>query len=539
MCSQPVDNSAIDRDGLLFAAEEEVPARGASLPPWKILVVDDDEGVHTVTRMVLRDLSFENRPVARLEAYSGEEALTLLAANPDTAIVLLDVVMETEHSGLDVVRHIRNTLGNRLVRIILRTGQPGHAPERSVIIDYDINDYKEKTELTAQKLMTAVIAALRSHRDLLTIERSRRGLEKIIEASRKLFEPQSLIHFSSGVLEQLTAFLHLTENGMLIRDSGLAAKRDLDDRSSELHVLAGTGRFADMAGLPLDQVLSATAIARLKDSRPYLSSFEEGTFIGHFLTCCGAENFVYVETEGGGAAVDADLLNVFSTNIGMAFDNVSLQEELAATQTEVVDTLSELVETRSNETGRHVVRVGELSGLLAQLAGLDQDECQLLRLTSPMHDLGKIGIADAVLNKPGPLSAEEWAILREHTRIGHRILADSRRPALRTAALIALQHHERWDGTGYPAGLAGEGIHLFGRIVGLIDVFDALSHTRCYKEAWEMSRILDYIRDERGKHFDPDLLDLFLEHREPILALWERYRDLPQAVLPDPGKQTV
>lgn len=529
MCSQPADMSEMDQDELLFKAEEDLPARGNSLPPWKILVVDDDEGVHAITRLVLGDLCFENRPIARLEAYSGAEALRLLAAHPDTAVVLLDVVMETEHSGLDVVRHIRDTLGNSMVRIILRTGQPGQAPEHSVIVDYDINDYKEKTELTAQKLMTAVIAALRSYRDLLTIERGRRGLETIIDASRTLFEPQSLGHFSSGVLEQLTAFLHLSENGLLIRDSGLAAKCDLDDRSGRLHVLAGTGRFAGMAGLPLDQVLSAAKIARLDNTRPRRSVFEDGTFVGHFPTSCGVENFLYLETADGGGSVDARLLNVFSTNIGIAFDNVSLHEELTATQAELVYTLSELVEARSSETGRHVMRVGELSGLMAQFAGLDESDCQLLRLTAPMHDLGKIGIADAVLNKPGPLSAEEWAIMREHTRIGHRILADSRRPALRTAALIALQHHERWDGGGYPATLAGKNIHIFGRIVGLIDVFDALSHPRCYKSAWEMSQIFDYIRDERGKHFDPDLVDLFLDHREAILALWQRYRDPPQS----------
>ena len=178
---------------------------------WKILIVDDEEEVHSVTRMVLEDFSFAGMGVRFLSAYSSAEAVELLKQHDNIALVFLDVVMEAEDAGLRLVKYIRNDLKNHLLRIILRTGQPGKAPESKVIVEYDINDYKEKTELTAQKLQTTVVAALRSYRDLLTIEMNKNSLEKIIQASPEIFRLQSLQNFASSVLTQLVAMLYLNE----------------------------------------------------------------------------------------------------------------------------------------------------------------------------------------------------------------------------------------------------------------------------------------------------------------------------------------
>ncbi len=176
-------------DDLLFAEETAAsPTHQHQRESWKLMIVDDEEEIHRVTRLALNDFSFEDRGLSFISAFSGEEAKALLQEHPDTAVVLLDVVMESEHAGLDVARYIRETLNNKLVRIILRTGRPGQAPEKRVIMDYDINDYKEKSELTVQKLTTSVITALRSHRDLHIIDRNRRGLLQIINASAQLFE---------------------------------------------------------------------------------------------------------------------------------------------------------------------------------------------------------------------------------------------------------------------------------------------------------------------------------------------------------------
>jgi CheY-like chemotaxis protein len=178
----------LEREDWLIADDgADAPPRQARAP-WKVLIVDDEDEVHQVTRLVLQRFEFEGRSLQLMHARSGAEACTAVATHPDTALVLLDVVMEDDHAGLAVVRHIRETLGNRLVRIVLRTGQPGQAPEHEVISTYDINDYKEKTELTAQKLKTLVFATLRSYRDLLIIDANRHGLERVIQASTRIFE---------------------------------------------------------------------------------------------------------------------------------------------------------------------------------------------------------------------------------------------------------------------------------------------------------------------------------------------------------------
>lgn len=189
-----------------------------------------------------------------------------------------------------------------------------------------------------------------------------------------------------------------------------------------------------------------------------------------------------------------------------------LSEEILTTQHEILGLLGEIGETRSNETGHHVRRVAKYSRLLAELYGLDPKESDLLYRASPMHDIGKIGIPDSILLKPGKLDHEEFDIMKAHSTIGYQIFQSSERPLMQAAAIIAHEHHEKWDGTGYPRGLSGESIHIYGRITALVDVFDALSCARIYKIAWPLEQIIDLIHEERGKHFDPTLVDLFIKH---------------------------
>lgn len=173
-------------------------------PCWCVLLVDDDAEIHGITRLALRGFEFQSRPLELLSAHSAAEAREIFARRHDIALALVDVVMETEHAGLDLVRYLREDCNNRLTRLVLRTGQAGQAPEDRVIREYDIDDYKEKTELTAQKLRTLLYSMLRSYRDLCVIEEQRRGLSKVMEASAKVQNAATLKLFSSTVLEQLT-----------------------------------------------------------------------------------------------------------------------------------------------------------------------------------------------------------------------------------------------------------------------------------------------------------------------------------------------
>ncbi len=201
------------------------------------------------------------------------------------------------------------------------------------------------------------------------------------------------------------------------------------------------------------------------------------------------------------------------------------EDEIVETQKEVVITLGQVVESRSLETANHTLRVGDMSYELALLAGLEPQEAELIRMASPMHDVGKIGVPDKVLNKPGKLTDQEYKLIQTHAEIGHRILAKSKRPILKAAAIIAHQHHEKWDGTGYPNELQGDDIHIYGRIVALVDVFDAISCDRVYRQAMPLEKVLDIIKFERGKHFEPSLVDIFLANLTKFLAIRDRHED--------------
>lgn len=204
---------------------------------------------------------------------------------------------------------------------------------------------------------------------------------------------------------------------------------------------------------------------------------------------------------------------------------VELQREFERTQRDMLYRLGEIGETRNKETGSHVKRVAEYSKVLANLAGLSQEQTKMLYMASPMHDIGKIGISDAILLKPGKLDADEWESMKSHTLIGYNLLRTSASPALKAAAIISEQHHEKYDGSGYPHGLKEEEIHIFSRITAIADVFDALGSDRPYKKAWTLGEIFKFFEEESGRHFDPKLTDIFLNNRDMFVAIKDMYRD--------------
>jgi response regulator RpfG family c-di-GMP phosphodiesterase len=332
--------------------------------PWKILIVDDDTDIHDITEMALRRLVYENRPLSFINAFTSSEAIDQLEQHPDIAIALLDVVMETDTSGLDLVKTIREDMRNSNIRIVVRTGNPGLAPEESVTLNYDINDYRGKTELTAQSLRTVIITALRSYKALVTI-------------------------------------------------TGL--KQEIDD-----------------------------------------------------------------------------------------------------TQRELIYSLGEIAESRCIDNSQHVKRVGYISAFLAKKLGFSLHDIEIMHLAASMHDVGKLAIDEKILNKPGKLTAEEFDQIKTHCRYGNELLKNSQRELLKEAAIIAYEHHENYDGSGYPRGLSGNDIHFTSRIVALVDVFDALATKRVYKEKWPQEEIVEFISSQRGIKFDPRIVDVFLENLDEI-----------------------
>jgi response regulator RpfG family c-di-GMP phosphodiesterase len=485
--------------------------------PWKILIVDDEEDIHLVTKLALKHFEFDGRELEFLQAFSAAEAMQRLAGTPDIAIVLLDVVMETEHAGLDLIRYIREQLGNAAVRIVLRTGQPGQAPEQEVIRQYDINDYKNKAELTSPKLFTLVYASLRAYRDIITLQKSKKGLEKLIRASRGISSRQALHSFVNITLKQLIALLNLDDTSVFSCETSAFKLNE-----TALEVFSSNGEMSMVRQVDLTQ---------LPDEKQQLIRQAIGqrgnVFSGNRLVVyCRSKNLTllfYAEIEHRLADLDIHLLNIFTENLTVILENIRLNELIDDSQREMIYRLGEVVESRSHETGYHVKRVAHYSELLAQLVGLSEEESTLIKYASPLHDIGKIGIPDAILNKPGGLNADEWDVMKTHSQRGYDMLKGSGLVLMDVGAVIALTHHEKWDGSGYPAGHAGEGIHIYGRITALADVFDALGSDRCYKGAWPLDEVLAFIEQQGGSHFDPQLVNLMMEHLGEFLAIHERF----------------
>ncbi len=499
---------------LLFFTEDEKEKHSAPESFWKVLIADDDEDVHILTKLVLRGCEFEGKGLDLLSAYSGKETKEMIEKYPDIALILLDVVMEDNDTGLILTEYIREVLNNRLVRIILRTGQPGSAPEKEIILKYDINDYKTKTELTSSKLFTAIIASLRSYRDLITIEKSRQGLQKIIDATSGLFQLQSLKKLATGILTQLTSILGLDESSLYVRATGLAAVRDKGD----FRVIAATGQYEHGIGMNVDQVVSEDIFARMKEAvLEKKSMMFEDHYIGYFVSGDLSENLIFLKKHHALTPLDQELIRIFSGNVSIAFDNVYFNSYSLDTRKEIIDRFSEWGEAISGiEMTNHVKRVGKISRLLAsklQLENISPEEAEIIGV---VHDVGKLSLPRVILEKNGSLSPEEFDIVKSHSDLGAKILEGSENETLKLASQIIRQHHEKWNGKGYPSGLKGEEIHILSRIISVADVFDSMLHPRPYRKAYSAEETLEYLTEQKGKSFDPSVIDVLLENINDI-----------------------
>jgi len=494
-----------------------------TLAPWKIAIVDDEEDIHTITKMALKRFELDGRKLEFFHAYTGKEGLKLMTKEADIALVFLDVVMESDDAGLMLAKAIRQDLKNDFTRIVLRTGQPGQAPEEQVIVDYDINDYKEKTELNRKKLFTTVFAALRAYRDIITVEEARmyqksyrEGLERVIASTTDVLEHRTLRQFFSGLLQQVVSLLHVNEPSMLVQVKGLGAIYSEND----YQVIAQINEESEPYSIDEEVQNFLNKAIEAKHS-----IFEEDTLVGYFPSKSDKVSLLYLKGINNINEIDTKLLEVFSGNVSLAFDNLLLNKEIIDTQEDLIYRLGDVVESRSQEAGNHIRRMSEVSYLLAERLGLSEEDCNLLKQAAPMHDIGKIATPDSVLLKPGRLDDSEMDIMKEHPSVGFNILSGSSRPILKTAAIISQQHHEKYDGTGYPSGLKAEDIHIFGRIVAVADVFDALTHKRCYKEAWSIEEVVAFMHEVSGKHLDPKIVDILLENIDEAQKINNAYQD--------------
>ncbi|SFG00279.1 Response regulator c-di-GMP phosphodiesterase, RpfG family, contains REC and HD-GYP domains [Duganella sp. CF458] len=507
-------------DAMLFD-DDESPAPAAALPPWEILIVDDEQAVHQVTELVMSDFEFDGRRVHFSHCYSGSEARVRLAQPGQFALILLDVVMESEHAGLELVRYIREELGDRNVRIVLRTGQPGQAPQALVLKTYDINDYREKTELTHAKLSTVFYSGLRAYRDLMRLERARLGLRRSIEAITHVCDSDNLRHFCSAVLEQASALLGREAEGVCAsRMNAYAAAR----QPGRLQVLAVTTAYAELAlEETLDHLPAPVRDAFVRCMAEQADHYGPLYYACYYRTRDGNESLLYMSFSEPLEGEERELLGLFSANVAITYERLLAREELEATQDAIIHILGEALERRSAAAGGHVERVGEIAAMLGAAVDMPDNAVRQLRQAAPLHDIGHAGIPDEILNQPGPLDAAQRTRMQGHSDIGWHMLSGSRQPVLQLAARIAHEHHERWDGAGYPQGLQGADISLVARITALADFVDAMVSPRSYRPAHTLQHALDAVREGSGKRFDPALANLLLQHQDDLQDLYRRH----------------
>lgn len=490
---------ALANDGFSFA--EEPAAVATELPPWKILVVDDEDEVHKVTRLALTDFSHFGRPLQFIEAYSGAEAIRLMREHPDIALVLMDVVMESEHAGLNAVLAIRNELKNRLTRIVVRTGQPGHAPEGLVINHYDVNDYREKTEITARKLHTLVHNGLSLYRELAALTSYKEGLEQVIGASALLHAKHSEEKYARSALQQLAILLY-AESPRMPSDMLMA----LREPGQPSRVLAGTGYYEACIGRKLEDTLNSPALIEAERAlRVHPVALGPRYFTASAALAAGGDLLIYIAGDEPARPADIAHVGLFCRNLAAGYDNLRLERSLKESQRNLILLLSTAAEQRLQYGGGHGRRVGTYVRTLGELYGLGEEVLEWLPLASTLHDIGQVAVPDAILNKQGPLTPDEQAVFETHARWGEDLLSSQEGEILKAAALIAAQHHERWDGQGYPNLLAGAAIHLHARITALADALDERLHGR---NPCSLDEAIAEFERESGKRFDPGLVTL-------------------------------
>ncbi|MDR1687595.1 MAG: DUF3369 domain-containing protein [Clostridiales bacterium] len=499
-------------DLMNFLLDDSISGEEAQHETWNVLIVDDDPSIHEATKYVLSDFTFKGKKINWLEAYSAEEAKYIVHQNRDIAIMFLDVVMETDNAGLNFVKWFRESKINPSTRIILRTGQPGQAPEPEIILNYDLHDYKTKTELSSSKLFTTTVSALRAYDDMSRLEYIRDGLENVINASVVLFQIQAMNDFASNILQQFKTVLDLDCDGTICVQN----KKD-----GTWHVLASTALYTDEP----DYVQIENLIHEQElhwDKEPP----QPRTFIVKTLYETSTEAYIiYFDQIPPLSDIKEKMLKMLFANISIGLSNIILYHELLKAHKSIVMSLAQITEGRDGDTGKHVFRIALGTELLAKElhkrkiyeSEIDEKMIDMIGLSSTLHDIGKISVPDDILLKPGKLNDSEFARVKEHSEKGAEILQsvmDYNKSNLQYIELgkqIAMYHHERWNGTGYPYGLKEDQIPVAARITSIIDVFDALINTRCYKKALPVDECLQIIKDGKAIFFDPTISEVFFE----------------------------
>jgi PAS domain S-box-containing protein len=456
-----------------------------------ILVVDDEPRNIQVVSNVLKEIN----ECHILYATNGEQALQRVEKN-EIDLILLDMMMPLL-DGVETCKRLKADPRYSSIPVIFLTAKND---EDSLVNAFEAGavDYLSKPFLRRE-----LIARVTTHLNLRLAQKS---------LASELSDNKELLNQYKKIVDQ----------------SSIVTKSDLNG-----NIIYANDNFCSISGYSRDELIGKSHNIVRHPEVPSAFYKEMWKTIHEKRTWKGVVK--NLTKEGKVYTVDAVVSPILNSKdeiveyISLRKDItplIELKEEIEATQKELILMLGNVGENRSKETAAHVRRVAEYAKILAIAYGLSPSECDTLWATATMHDIGKVGIPDYILNKPDKLTEEEFEIMKTHAETGYSFFKNSSRPLLQAAAIVAHEHHERWDGLGYPRGIAGEDIHIYGRITAIADVFDALGTKRVYKRGWETNEIVDYFKEQSGKQFDPRLVELLLINVEEFLSINETYQDI-------------
>ena len=537
-----------DDELLTFIDERESPLAAVASHLRRILIVDDDDDVHQATTFALQGLEILGHPLQFLHAYSGSEAEKILSREENIAVILLDVVMESEDAGLRLVQHIRKDLGLTTPRIILRTGQPGYAPELSAIRDYDINDYKTKNELTRTRLYTSVTAAIRSYDQICKLDASRRGLELIVSASGRLVAENGLQAFAAGIITQIAALLGVGAEGLVCAQELPPDDDPANRKSLQIVVVAAAGRFAGLVQRRLDEIDSERVRGLLQRCLSQKTNLIESDAVVLFFPARSGNHFAaFIDSPSLLSEIDQHLLQVFCSNIAVCAENTRLLSRLhdqayldrlvkLPTRTAFIEAIDQHIRTgttsgytvglididqfaETNEAFGHGYGDAVLRGIAQRLDDELGESCRIARISG--DTFGVLGLSWAVRpEKLRPLFAEPLNIDNEvrhqlSVSMGFAHLADvsSGNDAIKNASLAVKL--ARTGGPGHDAVYTQEiGQETRERTHLLHSLYAAFQHERLFvayqpqvdihtRKPLGFEALMRW-RDDRGNFIPPD-----------------------------------
>lgn len=463
---------------------------GKDLEQFSILIVDDAK----LNVKIIEDILIEKN-YKLFSVNSGKDALEIIKQN-EIDLILLDVIMP-EMDGFQVAEYLLNDIKYKEIPIIFITAL-NNTENIKKCFELGARDYISKPFNEIE-----LLSRVATH---LELARSKKNLQHTLDENLVLLSQYKTIVDKSAIVSKTN-------------------KKGI--------ITYANDAFADISGYTIDELIDKPHnLVRHPDmskndfSKMWETIKNKNIWQGEVKNLKkNGETYVVLSTVMPILDFDGEIKEYMSVRHDIT-DIYNLKQEIEDTQKEIIFTMGSIGETRSKETGYHVKRVAEYSRILAKYVDLTEYEIDLLVQASPMHDIGKVAIPDAILHKPGKLNDEEFNIMRNHSELGYKMLCHSTRPLLKIAATIAFEHHEHWNGQGYPRYLKKDEISIYGRITALADVFDALASDRCYKKAWEDEDIFNYFKEQSGKQFDPTLVEIFFEHLDEFMNIKEVFRDI-------------